>query len=362
MDSVIIKINGQFVTKSSKNACAAGSSNVCSLKFIFDESWRGFAKRVLWRDCKGENLTSIILTPDLEDSLTYTSAVPSSVTASYGWCSFTVEGYYNSSPDKVNKSVSDFLFVSYSENGDSISAPAPSEVMQLQAEFEALMPKVGELMQNTTLEIKNLCESISLWENYDNAKLYRVGNKTVFEGSTYVCLKDCCGVSPENNEFWLMIASRGERGQAGNQGPQGERGEPGAKGEKGDRGEQGLKGDKGEQGERGINGSCVPSNGFYSFCVDENGDLWLHYPDGADTPGVMLNENGELILTVNGAEDYAFNVGRVVGNQGLQGTPGKDGQNGVDGYTPQRGIDYWTAEDIAQIKAYVDEAILGGAW
>ena len=30
--------------------------------------------------------------------------------------------------------------------------------------------------------------------------------------------------------------------------------------------------------------------------------------------------------------------------------------------TPERGVDYWTEEDKAEIKAYVDEAILGGAW
>lgn len=33
-----------------------------------------------------------------------------------------------------------------------------------------------------------------------------------------------------------------------------------------------------------------------------------------------------------------------------------------DGYTPVRGVDYWTEADIAQIKGYVDNAILGGAW
>lgn len=37
----------------------------------------------------------------------------------------------------------------------------------------------------------------------------------------------------------------------------------------------------------------------------------------------------------------------------LKGEPGK---------TPARGTDYWTEADIAQIKSYVDEAILGGAW
>lgn len=32
------------------------------------------------------------------------------------------------------------------------------------------------------------------------------------------------------------------------------------------------------------------------------------------------------------------------------------------GYSPVKGKDYWTAGDIAEIKSYVEEAILGGAW
>jgi len=35
---------------------------------------------------------------------------------------------------------------------------------------------------------------------------------------------------------------------------------------------------------------------------------------------------------------------------------------GSDGYTPVKGTDYWTVTDVAEIKSYVDEAILGGAW
>lgn len=56
------------------------------------------------------------------------------------------------------------------------------------------------------------------------------------------------------------------------------------------------------------------------------------------------------------------------GADGKDGAPGKDGADGAagpagaDGYTPQRGVDYWTEADIAAIKSYVDEAILGGAW
>ena len=36
--------------------------------------------------------------------------------------------------------------------------------------------------------------------------------------------------------------------------------------------------------------------------------------------------------------------------------------DGADGYSPVRGTDYWTEADKAEIKSYVDEAILGGAW
>lgn len=41
---------------------------------------------------------------------------------------------------------------------------------------------------------------------------------------------------------------------------------------------------------------------------------------------------------------------------------GEQGNPGIDGYNPVRGTDYWTDADKAEIKAYVDEAILGGAW
>ncbi len=38
------------------------------------------------------------------------------------------------------------------------------------------------------------------------------------------------------------------------------------------------------------------------------------------------------------------------------------GEKGDTGYTPVKNVDYWTDEDIAEIKSYVDEAILGGEW
>ena len=45
------------------------------------------------------------------------------------------------------------------------------------------------------------------------------------------------------------------------------------------------------------------------------------------------------------------------GRNGTNGTNGVDGQNGTDGYTPVRGTDYWTQEDINTIKAYIDAGL-----
>lgn len=41
---------------------------------------------------------------------------------------------------------------------------------------------------------------------------------------------------------------------------------------------------------------------------------------------------------------------------------GPKGADGVDGYTPKREVDYWTPADKAEIKQYVEDAILNGEW
>ena len=62
---------------------------------------------------------------------------------------------------------------------------------------------------------------------------------------------------------------------------------------------------------------------------------------------------------------------KLKGDSGLTPHIGENGNwwigetdTGVNagGYTPEKGTDYWTDADKAEIKSYVDEAILGGAW
>lgn len=85
-----------------------------------------------------------------------------------------------------------------------------------------------------------------------------------------------------------------------------------------------LKGDKGDQGEQGPQGD-----------KGETGDTGLQGPQGETGPQ---------------------------GPQGVQGIQGPTGATGPEGYTPQKGVDYWTEDDKAEIQKYVEDAILGGEW
>ena len=108
---------------------------------------------------------------------------------------------------------------------------------------------------------------------------------------------------------------------SGDKGDKGDKGDPGEKGEQGVQGvqgEQGIPGEKGDKGDPGI--SCE--------------HLW----------------NG-TVLHVKSATG--------VSSADLKGEKGAKGE---DGYTPQKGTDYWTDADKAEIQSYVENAILGGAW
>ena len=72
----------------------------------------------------------------------------------------------------------------------------------------------------------------------------------------------------------------------------------------------------------------------------------------------VRDENGNIIdiPALNGESAYNIAV-----KNGFVGTE-QEWLNSLKGDSPVKGIDYWTDSDIAEIKAYVDDAILGGKW
>lgn len=78
--------------------------------------------------------------------------------------------------------------------------------------------------------------------------------------------------------------------------------------------------------------------------------------EDATTHSPIISENKTWLVWNPDTSAYVDTGISAVGEKGT------DGQNGQDGHTPVRGTDYWTEADKAEIKGYVDEAILGGAW
>jgi len=97
---------------------------------------------------------------------------------------------------------------------------------------------------------------------------------------------------------------------------------------------KGLPGDPGVSGSDGLDGSDGVT---FTPTVSEDGILSWSNDGGLDNPD-------------------------PVNIKGVKGDTGSRGATGASGYTPVRGTDYWTASDIATIKSYVDDAILGGEW
>lgn len=78
--------------------------------------------------------------------------------------------------------------------------------------------------------------------------------------------------------------------------------------------------------------------------------------DGEDGVSVTHSWNGTTLTVTSSSGTSSANL------KGDKGDTGETGPAGAAGYSPVRGTDYWTAADIATIKSYVDDAILGGAW
>lgn len=125
----------------------------------------------------------------------------------------------------------------------------------------------------------------------------------------------------------------------------------------------------------GIEWQATGSSGH--LILDANGNRLPQRSRLKFANGTVTDENGVTVVTgVKGDKGEKGDKGDKGdtgdtgprGEQGIQGPKGDtgpagaDGIDGVDGYTPQYGVDYWTPADIEEIKSYVDEAILRGAW
>lgn len=104
----------------------------------------------------------------------------------------------------------------------------------------------------------------------------------------------------------------------------------------------------------------------YSIWLDESGGaaiLPVESINGADGIGIQSVEQtttstvdgGINVITVTKTDGTSSMFTVRNGSKGSTGATGATGAAGEDGYTPVRGTDYWTSDDIATIQSYIDE-------
>lgn len=116
---------------------------------------------------------------------------------------------------------------------------------------------------------------------------------------------------------------------------------------------KGATGASGKDGADSISDASVNANGYLVLTLSNGNTL---------TAGKVLGSDGySPVVSVSNVENGKYIEIKSM-DEGLVKTDGFYLYNGTDGATPVRGTDYWTAADIAEIKSYVDDAILGGTW
>jgi hypothetical protein len=159
-----------------------------------------------------------------------------------------------------------------------------------------------------------------------------------------------------------LKGDKGDTGETGPQGPKGDKGDAGLQGPKGDKGDtgsigpQGPKGDKGDTGSQGPKGDtgatgATGPQGEQGLKGDK-GDTGAQGPQGPKGDTGEKGDKGEK------GEQGPQGAKGDKGDTGATGAQGPQGPKGDDGYTPVRGTDYWTAEDIASMEEDLEQSFV----
>ncbi len=183
----------------------------------------------------------------------------------------------------------------------------------------------------------------------------------------------------DGSTLTVKNGSKGSQGDIGPQGPQGPQGEKGEKGDVGPQGDtgpegpqgiQGIQGEKGEVGKDGVDGKdgiSITVTKVTESTADGGSNI-VSFSDGSTltvkngSKGSQGDIGPQGIQGIQGEKGDKGDQGEQgiqgeKGDKGEKGDTGATGQNGADGYTPVKGTDYWTEDDIQEINNTSEEFI-----
>ena len=186
-------------------------------------------------------------------------------TAAAGLCQCVIEIY--SGIEKMTSARLNYEVFSSLDTHEAAESESQYPVFQrLLSDLSALESAIEtaeaiRMAAETTRRERDAADAVCV--NWSTLIEFKQGNKAVYKGSTYLCLKNCKGIEPTSAEYWLMISQKGENGRDG------------------------------------INGVVLAvDTNKYAFEIDSNGHLILVYEDGATPPRMEIGEDGHLYVNV----------------------------------------------------------------
>lgn len=120
---------------------------------------------------------------------------------------------------------------------------------------------------------------------------------------------------------------------------------------------KGEKGERGPQGVQGVKGDSFEIYKTYTSADNMNNDA-DNVPEGKFVliaSNVEDEDNAKLYVKSENRFSFLTDMSGAKGIQGERGEQGVQGEKGEKGDTPQRGVDYWTEEDKAEIVKFIND-------
>lgn len=115
----------------------------------------------------------------------------------------------------------------------------------------------------------------------------------------------------------------------------------------------------------GVSVVGINANGsrFTTNIVDIILDKTAYSAETENTPEIPQSQYEEVLLQIPSAVENALEVAKESGNfkgePGEKGDKGDTGERGENGHTPIKGVDYYTAQEKAELVQEIEQAAIG---
>ena len=207
------RIEGQKLTwENPDEVVVAGTKKYLECYFEFDgDAWSGFEYvEAFFKNGRDKPIRMLLSANRIwkEDGLCL---------AAGDWSVYLCATTYNTEKEEIERQItSSSVSIRVLAHGQFEDAQNSFESPEIANQYIAAMQVYEEAREKAEDERVEAENARNVFEEYSSGKTYVKGNKVSYGGSSYVLVVDeVTGVSPDDSDAWLLIASKGDTGEKG---------------------------------------------------------------------------------------------------------------------------------------------------